>query len=452
MAGAIDNQGMGRKKSQLMARLAVLAEGAAQGHQSIANQPVGQQAALGGSGRGDGIAVDAAGEGKRLAGIPHGHGGVGWGDRLDHLAVAQILDTRAAQPCQSDKRFRVGAGGQQLLQPVSRVFQRCAVVWCAEKDQVGKVRRPGEPGHAGMVAGAAGNQSPHAVAHYRYLFEVSRPVGEQLFQQQGQCLPVLCNGQSRVVAHVKRLIAQRVGKLLPMIDRFTLIKGLPLQIVHAQAMDHQQHPSLAGQICRHGLPVEGFTLIAQGHGGGEGVMALDQSVPHHAVEGGDQCRAFGRLGNMVHWRGRRQPGQQPVDAAAEGIGRAVNPLVDQPGDPGCLPLIPPLDPHTAEHRLMYRFGDLYRGRQRQGQQLRQLADIRDMPGGGGLFCGVGHGNALWKSIEKGSPGGRHINQLARFGTGLPVPESVIREQKGLMIDPCEAGHGNGGENHLYCVT
>ena len=76
MTGAIDDQGMGGQKGQLMARLAVLAEGAAQGHQSIANQPVGQQAALGGSGRGDGIAVDAAGEGKRLAGIPHGHGGI----------------------------------------------------------------------------------------------------------------------------------------------------------------------------------------------------------------------------------------------------------------------------------------------------------------------------------------------------------------------------------------
>ena len=120
------------------------------------------------------------------------------------------------------------------------------MVWCAEKDQVGKVRKPGKPGLVGMVAGAACNQSPHAVAHYRYLFELSRPVGEQLLQQQGKLLPVLCNGQARVVAQVKRLIAKRGGKLLSVIDRFALMFGLPLQIVHAEAMDHQQHPSLAG--------------------------------------------------------------------------------------------------------------------------------------------------------------------------------------------------------------
>ncbi len=108
------------------------------------------------------------------------------GHFIDHLAVAQIPDASTAQPRQSDEGLAVGGGGQQLLQPVTCMFERRAVVWCAEKDQVGKVRRPGEPGHAGMVAGAAGNQSAHAVAHYRYLFELSRPVGEQLLQQQGK--------------------------------------------------------------------------------------------------------------------------------------------------------------------------------------------------------------------------------------------------------------------------
>lgn len=77
---------------------------------------------------------------------------------------------------------------------------------------------------------------------------------------------------------------------------------------------------------------------------------------------------------------------------------------------------------------MYRFSDLYRGRQRQDQQLRQLADIRDQEEGTFLWC------RSWERLvevhRKGSPGGRHINQLARFGTDLPVPESVIRSKRG----------------------
>ncbi len=56
----------------------------------------------------------------------------------------------------------------------------------------------------------------------------------------------MCDRQARVVAQVKRQIAKRVGKLLSVIDRLALMLGLPLQIVHAESMDHQQHPSLAG--------------------------------------------------------------------------------------------------------------------------------------------------------------------------------------------------------------
>ncbi len=111
-------------------------------------------------------------------------------------------------------------------------------------------------------------------------------------------------------------------------------------------------------------------------------MVIDQLVPQYAVERGDQGCTFRGFGDLVGRRSGWQAAEQLVDAAAQGVGGAMYPLVDQPGDPGCFSLISSLEPHTAQYRLMYRFGDLYRGGQRQSQQVRQLADIRKMPGRG----------------------------------------------------------------------
>lgn len=115
-------------------------------------------------------------------------------------------------------------------------------------------------------------------------------------------------------------------------------------------------------------------------------MTLDQLVPHHAIEGGEQGGAARRVGYLLQRRGWRQTGKQGMDAAAQRAGGAIYPLVDQPGDPRRLSFLPPLEAHAAQYRLMDGLGKLYRRRQGLNEQSGQLANVCKMPEGGGLRC------------------------------------------------------------------
>ena len=114
-------------------------------------------------------------------------------------------------------------------------------------------------GQVGTVTGAADHQPAHAVGQHADLAKAAGPVGRQLFQLRGQCVTVLHDGEARVVAQIDGQVTQRLGQHLPVIDRRILMPGLPLQIVHAQPVHHQQYPcargSCAGRACQlRGLP------------------------------------------------------------------------------------------------------------------------------------------------------------------------------------------------------
>ena len=156
--------------------------------------------------------------------------------------------------------------------------------------------------------------------------------------------------------------------------------GLPLQIIHAQAMHHQQHPALTRKFRGHGVPVQGRPLIAQCHGGGEGIVAGDQLVSHHAVEGGEQGGAFGGFGDGFLSERHRHAGEYGIDATAELVGRPVDPPVDKTCNAPGFPLTLALYAHATQYRLVDSLRDLYGGGQGLCEQSGQLADVRHMPG------------------------------------------------------------------------
>jgi hypothetical protein len=86
-----------------------------------------------------------------------------------------------------------------------------------------------------------------------------------LLQLGRELVPVLRGVQAGVVAHVNGGVAQRGGNGFAMIDHFSVFFGVPLQVVHAQAVDHQQHLGrCSGQMRRARLdvPAQCLALVA----------------------------------------------------------------------------------------------------------------------------------------------------------------------------------------------
>ncbi len=164
----------------------------------------------------------------------------------------------------------------------------------------------------------------------------------QLLQLGCELVAVLRSVQAGVVAHMNGGVAQRGGDSLAVIDHLAVFLGVPLQVVHAQAVDqHQRLAARAGQARRARLdvPLQRLALVAQAHRRGQRVAAGHQVVAHHAVQDGQHgfaLRAAGLRGaggfEQRHQRGKRQ-----VERLAHRLRDAVDALVDQPGHAPRLP-------------------------------------------------------------------------------------------------------------------
>ena len=91
------------------------------------------------------------------------------------------------------------------------------------------------------VHATAHHEPAHAVGEYMNFLQWHRPIGQQLLQQQRQCLAVAGNVQAGVVAQGEQCAVHGLGQGLPMVHRLAFVLGAPLQVVHAQAVDQQQH-------------------------------------------------------------------------------------------------------------------------------------------------------------------------------------------------------------------
>ena len=220
-------------------RIAVMAERAVQGNEAIADQTVGQQAALGGRRRRYGEAGDAFRQRhalptvrlavKTVVAVPV---------LIEHATEAQVGDPGAAQLAEPGKRRGEGRAAEQDVDDVASALQRRAVVWRAEKDDVPQPLRPTQPVRSGVMHRTADEQAAHAVRQHADLFDWHRPMLEQLLQLQRQFASILRDVQAGVVAQANRRHPKLGRQRLSMVDRLPVVLRIPLQIVAAQAMNH----------------------------------------------------------------------------------------------------------------------------------------------------------------------------------------------------------------------
>ncbi len=151
-------------------------------------------------------------------------------------AVAQGLDTGASRFAQLSKRRRVRAQIQDHVEPMPAAFQRHAAVRRSKKHHVPKKLPPTVVRPLGEEAGAARDESSHAVADEGDFLQGNRPIRRERFEQGCKLQTVRCDGEAAVVVEIKRKVSQFLCQRRAVI----MAVAVPLQIVRAQAV-HEQH-------------------------------------------------------------------------------------------------------------------------------------------------------------------------------------------------------------------
>ncbi|WP_413913382.1 hypothetical protein [Candidatus Skiveiella danica] len=130
-----------------------------------------------------------------------------------------------------------------------------------------------------------------------------------------------------------------------MIDHFAVFFGVPLQVVHAQAVDHQQHPGrCSGQMRRARLDVPAQCLpwwrsVMEMASGLPLATRWSPMTPFRMASTVSRCAA--RLRGAGGFEQRHQPGERHVQRLAHGLRDAVDALADQAGHPARLPVAGP---------------------------------------------------------------------------------------------------------------
>ena len=211
---------------------------------------------------------------------------------------------------------------------------------------------------------AAGDQATHAVRQHCDLLQRHRPMAGQLLQLQGQCQAVVRGVLAGVVAQVYGGVAQTGRQHRAKVHLLRARPGLPLQVVHAQAMHQQQ------QLARHrvphtgrqGLPVQRLAIPAQRHRGGQRVVAGGQAVAHHPIQRSEHCLALRAAGCLCVGRGQQglQPRQHALCTLAQQLRAALHRAVHQPGEAPGLPRLRAVRrTQRAPHGLVHPFGDAH---------------------------------------------------------------------------------------------
>ena len=186
---------------------------------------------------------------------------------------------------------------------------------------------------------------------------------------------------SRVVAQINGGIPQRGRQHLAMIDGLPLMRHIPLQFVHAQAVDQQQDPPGGlGQGCR-ARPIEDFPLVAQGHRNRKRAVAGRQAVAHDPVEHCEDGFALRRPRGCLFGGGENvlQAIQGQIEAFAHQVVGRVDGLVNQAGDSARLPLrLAAAHPHEIPDRLVHALDDPCHRIDRQRCQLNRSPQIRHL--------------------------------------------------------------------------
>ena len=142
--------------------------------------------------------------------------------------------------------------------------------------------------------------------------------------------PLVETLQAAVVVQVDRRVAQLARQRVAMI----VARALPLQVVHAKAVQqHEQSRRRSGQARTHREAFEQQRAagVPKRHRNRQRVVGGGQVVAQHAVERGDDRLALrvGRLARVGCRQRRAKPAEQRLGAAAHHARDAAHRLVDQ---------------------------------------------------------------------------------------------------------------------------
>ena len=300
--------GLGELESQLW--IVVAAEGAVDLHQAVAHEMIGELSGLGAAEGGHCIAVDAFGEGNGASGV------AGEFEALDVLpvlmadiSVAQVRDAGASDHSQPGKGRAVGTYLQDIIGPISVALPERTVVGGGQKGDLVEERASVSFVLLGLMTGASGDQSTHAVADDGQRGDLGDILDEGL-QKICQIGAVFGDMSARIIVQVNRYNSEFPGEG----GAVVVAPSLPLQVVSAGAVNHQQDAS-AGALNLISVGLKGLSLLAQLHGDGQGVIRVGQVISDDAIEGGEHRLPSLKRGELAELRGEEFEGHVDPDAA-----------------------------------------------------------------------------------------------------------------------------------------
>jgi hypothetical protein len=152
------------------------------------------------------------------------------------------------------------------------------------------------------VTGAARDEAAHAVSEDRELVDRHRPRGDELLEEIGERATVGRDMEAAVVVEVDRREAEVVRQRRPVVEALSS----PLPVVHARAMDQDEHLAGRTRNCRAqrlAFELEGMAVVAESRLDREWVLRLGQVVAEHALARAgrpEQRDYFGRLDRQVY--------------------------------------------------------------------------------------------------------------------------------------------------------
>ncbi len=239
---------------------------------------------------------------------------------VEEVAVAQVGDAGAANGGDARERRTVWRRVEQGMKPVTGAFQHRAFVRRAEEDERSQVFRPAVACLAGVVPGAAGQQTAATVADDRQFADLHRPCSDEGFEQRSERAAVGGDVQAAVVVQVDGRPSPVSGQGGAVIVSLT---G-PLQVVHTKAMDQHQQlaPGLRNRVSEM-LPFQPQrpSAAVQAHLNRQRVLRSGQMIAEDAIENGQQSFPLGGRGFLA--RRGLYPGEQRADGGARQFGEGA---------------------------------------------------------------------------------------------------------------------------------
>src|SRR5271165_3158680 len=143
----------------------VATEGAIDGHETIADQPILNASGRGGGSSGDGVARDSVRQRNGAAGIGRAAEAVATLPIFVHqVSVAQVGDAGAADLAEPREGSRIRRLAQNDVDPIADALERRAVMRRAEKDELAQFLPPLAARLLAIGAGASRDEAAHTMA------------------------------------------------------------------------------------------------------------------------------------------------------------------------------------------------------------------------------------------------------------------------------------------------